>query len=229
MNRGQLISQIVANLGGRSTTSLLVQIVNNINLGLDEISTRYPWRALHTTPTPPTVTSGDMIFTCDARTVDLVEARVNDQTIIGAIPLEIRPKNFVVQRWPNQALIPPGRPYVCYKEGLEVFLYPPPNRTYTINYTITIPHPALSQDSDSTIIRGIDSAVVDYATSETFMQLHQEDMATSYVTRFEKNLLLAERMDKRLAGMQRQMDPHPGSEKRGYLSGTPWLDPFVEK
>jgi len=218
MTRSEL-EALVLEATGRTDKTSLIRL--GINLALREISSQRLWTDLQT--------EDEVTIAASATYVDLATdlARPTEMRVIDGTqsrPLRIRPKTWLIKRVPDPSSRSTGRPTYGYIEGKRLYVIPIPDAEYTIRYTYFKVHPDLSSDSDEVLIRGIDGAVVAYATYWVFHSLEKTEDAKVWYQTYEMQLRSTVKLDSMNPAIEQAADQR-GNEFD--LSGDYWLDPFV--
>lgn len=173
------IRNLVAESIGRTDGSKDSLINSAIDLAVSKISLARFWRQLQVAGSVDLlINTTSIALATDA--IRVTEIRVNDGTN-WAKKLPIRPKEWVVRRWPDVSILSVAPPTVGYIENKTLHVIPGADKEYTIVYTYFKLHPVLATDTDSPLIDGIDAAIISYATYWAFKTLQQlEDSKLSF-------------------------------------------------
>lgn len=221
MTRLQLRSLVIDNTRRSDKTDLINAA---IDLALEEIGLVHDFR-LMSEESDLSVAQSAASVALPSDYYQVLEARLIDGT--ESFELQIKDKNWVVERWPNIASVPEGTPTVAYEENGTLVLAPRPNRTYTIRVTVSKLPSSLTSDSSSPTIAGISHAIVAWATAYVFKSIQQFEAARFWMQEYARSLILAVRADKRRSAVKYQLEEFPDSERN--LSTRPWLDPFIRR
>ena len=144
--------------------------------------------------------------------------------------LDIRDKAWVVRRWPNFVNDTASDPVYGYVENDRLFLVPRPDGPFMITMTVSkLLGTDWSQDTDEIPIRGMDNAVVCWATSYYLDSIESFQLARVWEKRYEMALRKAVLSDRKRPGVNRQFDEfRPRSLQRTEpVVAQFWNDPFV--
>lgn len=220
MNR-QEIENLVIEATGRSDKLALIRLA--INLALTEISSQRLWSDLQVED-EVAISQSDLSAALASDVARVAEVRLIDGT--SSRVLLIRPKTWLVQKCPDVASRPEGRPLFAYLEGTSLFFYPVPSQAYTIRYTYYKLHPALTLPTDSILVRQIESAVVAYTVFWLFQTLEQQENAKIWYASYQIFMRSAELVDKSNSAVQQVAEPRTNLGE--YMPSEWWLDPFVQ-
>lgn len=219
MNREE-VENLVIEATGRSDKLSLIRLA--INLALTEVSSQRLWSDLQvedevtiSASSPSVALASDVARVSEIRLIDSTASRV----------LQIRPKTWLVSKCPDIESRSEGKPVFGYLEGTSLFLYPIPNKSYTIRYTYFRLHPALTLPTSEILIRQAESAVVAYTVWWVFQTLEMQENAKIWYASYQTFMKSAEMVDKSNSAIQHVAEP------RNYqppMSSKWWLDPFVQ-
>lgn len=215
MNRLQARNLVIQNTSRTDKESL---INSALDLAVAEVSAQALWIDL--------LTPGSVTLLSAATSVALADEvdRVSEVRLIDGLSsyrLNIRPKTWVVSRYPNIAVLGSARPTVGYIEGKTLFVAPPSNAEYEVRYTYCPLHPALAADVDEILIRHAAPAVIAWATSWVFQAIEKHQDAASWDARYQAQLKSAIKANANSA-VTYQFDTSQGVSTPEY-----WLNPFV--
>lgn len=222
MNLAQLRNLVIENTGRTDKESL---INSAINLALTEISSRRNWLDLQTEGQVTLLVGQDNIdLGSEAQRV--TEIRVLDDD--NSHRIRIRPKEWLVSRFPNPAQYSAGRPSWGWLEGSRLFVLPIADANYSVVYTSYILHPELTEDSDVVVIRaGVDRAIIAYATYWVFLSIEKHEDAKVWFASFESMLRTVKDVDRKNSVIIHEGTPRGSDEPA--VHAEYWLDPFVKE
>ena len=102
----------------------------------------------------------------------IIEARFINDT--NSYTITLKPKKWLVLRYPNISSRNNSKPTMAYKEGSNLYLYPIPDDAYTIRVTVAI-IPDMDGDSDDSDIALIDYPLACWAAGFVFDALQRWD------------------------------------------------------
>lgn len=218
MNRLQARTHVLANT---KRTDKVAEINSALDLAVAEVSMQALWIDL-LTPGTVTLLSGTSSIALASDVDRVSEIRVIDG--LNSRPLIIRPKTWIVGRYPNIDSVSASKPSYGYLEGETLHVVPSANQDYEIRYTYCRPHPALAGDSDEILIRHGHLAVIAYATSWIFESLERSQDAATWEARYLRLLATAKKANNNSV-ITHIFDQGIG---RG-CSNEYWLDPFCRR
>lgn len=175
-----------------------------INFALQEISQVHQFRPLRY-QVDVGIATGDNSFNLPNDSCVVVDLRAFDSTGTLAYEVEILPKKTVVGMNPNLSQTSTGRPCTGFIEGGVFYFLPPSAQEYTLKLTYDDYHLDLASDDDVTIIKGLDYAVICYATAYVFRSIEMFENAMVFMQEYARALTVAKRHDDRNTGTIKQM------------------------
>lgn len=218
MNRLQARNLVIENTGRTDKEDL---INSALDLALEEISTEALWLDL-LTPGSVTLLTGQSSIALSPEVDRVSEIRLIDG--LNSYRLEIRPKVWVVARYPNADVFTTNRPTVGYLEGTTLFVNCLSSEDFELRYTYCPLHPALADDADEILIRNGTPAVIAWATSWVFQAIEKNAEAGSWDARYQSLLKSAKRANTNSAITQQFT-----VNGQSYASPEYWLDPFAKR
>ena len=221
MTRAQLRTQIGYVISRGTVHDDLVN--GAINLALKEISMRHIFRDMKSESDLPILVNAASV-SLPSNTHHLIEARVIDGT--SSYELDIRPKRWLTEKFPNVAADNTGKPTWGYIEGGKIYLYPLSDGSYSVRATVSKLMADLATDIASPEVSGIDRVIIEWAVSWCMDALEMFEQATRWMQRFEISLQQAIIDDERQIAVNIIAEPF-----RGLVPGFPsdyWLDPFFK-
>ena len=143
----------------------------------------------------------------------------------------IKPKRWVVARWPHVSALSPGKPYLGYIEGDYLFMHPISDDNYTMRITYTtIAGLAFAGDSTENPIPETDHAVVCWTSAFIFDSIDLPDQGLVWKGRFAQAVGLDLHSDRihhedmvADTGLDLALDPLTGGK---IISPEAWRYPF---
>jgi len=213
LTRSQITTSIEA-LTGRTDKSAV--IVTAIDLALEEISNSHQWRSLKfEDQTVQTVASTQTVDLSSLGIDQLLSVRLIQGTDSSYV-LKYISEELFDKLIPDVTDLTESTPKYCYIKGNILYLAPVPDTAYSL-YIRYVKNMVAGAENT---IKGIEGAIIAYATSFVFDSVEKEQMATRWDKRFQRSLLFAIRADNRVHYRL----------KTGSLGvpedPTPWLNPF---
>ena len=168
------------------------------------------------------IVADDTKITLPSNTFQLIEARFINGTYSHAIV--IRPKKWLVSRYPNIASLSTNIPVYGYVEGDYLYLYPLSNGSYSIRKTVVVDPTFSDADGTENPIPHLDRALVCYGIAAAMRSLQMFEGALQWDSEYSKAFLIAVTGDKKKP-FELQMQPF-GSKTPAALI-EPYLDPFA--
>lgn len=221
MTRETLEGLVLAATARSDKLSLIRQA---INLGVEDLSTAHLWSDLQV--------EDDVTLLTNAASVDLATdvARVSEVRVIDgtqSYEISIRPKTWLVSKFPNPAASSTGRPAWGYLEGTTLFVVPLASADYIIRYTYYRLHPSLDTATDSILIRNGGAAVAAFATSWVFNSVEKHTDADAWMIKYGRLVQQAIRVDKANSAIQYSAEPRPGYNPN--TSQDYWTNPLARR
>ncbi|MEK0324560.1 MAG: hypothetical protein QQN63_02555 [Nitrosopumilus sp.] len=219
MNRADIRNLVMLHTGRTDKASLINSM---ITAALKKVSSEHIWRDLLTEASVTMIVDGPSV-TLASNMRRLSEVRVING--LNSYKLEIRPKAWLVQRWPDFTSLASSKPRMAYLEGLKLFLLPPSDEALIIKYSYYKRITDLTGDNTALEIDIVDEAVIAYATYRTFKSLQQHEDAVAWFADYKESIMNAKAMDRSSAV------EHVGTPRGegGSIKSDYWIDPFVKK
>jgi len=181
--RAELRALVISNLGNRTDKNTVINAA--LEEGLKHVSRLHFFRSL-VSESDIAIVDAETYIDLPATTHQLLEARLIDGT--ASYPLVIKTKKWLVDRFPNIAEGPIGKPQYGYIEKNDLFLYPISDGSYSVRITVSTNPSFLSLDATENPIPVLDIALVCYATSYVMKSIQMFEYAAPWDLEF-KNLL----------------------------------------
>lgn len=214
------IRDLVIEHTNRSDKATLIDSM--INAALRKVSSEHTWRDL-LEEADVTLIANQSFIALASNVKRLAQVSIIDG--LSSYPLLVRPKKWIIDRWPDLDSQSPNRPCYGYLEGRTLYLMPPPNEAFTLRYSYYRRHDSLSSDTDELEFDHIDEAVIAYATYRTFKSLQQHEDAALWFADYKEVLKDAKKMDHSPA-VTRIADQRGRGEP---VRSNYWLDPFQKE
>lgn len=222
MTRAELRALVIEATRRSDKASL---INDAINFALADISSQHLWSDLLVEATA-TLTEGSTSVSLAADVARVTEVRILDESGTPSWPLQVRPKSWVVRKFPNPSAGSQGRPNFGYLEGTTLSTVPVPDVDYTVRYSYYRIHPNLTSDGSSTLVRGIDPAVIAYATHWVFQSIEKYEEARRWLEIYAMKLTIAKKVDKDNSVVQSIAESR---DEQLPANHEYWLDPLVRR
>ena len=197
MTREELRDQVVNIISRTDKTSL---INSALDMALEEISMRHYFQDMFSQSNITTV-DGTETVSLPSNTHKVLEARlINDAQ---SYTIDLRPKKWVTDRFPNPSADSEGKPEFAYQSGSNIHFVPTPDDAYTVTVTVLKRMAALATDAASPEVDGIDRVIIAYAAHWVFDALEQYESAAKWLQKFEWMLAKAIVDDERRLGERR--------------------------
>lgn len=220
MTREALEELVYESTGRRDKTSL---VRSALDIAVEELSSQRLWSDLQVEAEATlTVDSPSVALASDVARVS--EVRLIDDT--NSRPLRIRPKTWLVTRFPSPESRSSGRPIYGYIEGQLLYVMPLPDQAYKVRYTYYRLHPALNEATSEVLIRGADKAVAAYATFWVFQSLEKSADAERWLAIYERLVDSAKKVDMANSAIKQEATGRDDVVESG---NDYWLDPFVKR
>ena len=223
MNR-EALENLILESTGRSDKLTLIR--SAINIALEEVSGAALWNDLRTEDTV-TAVGGEPYVDLAEDAVRVAEVR----RIEGLLsrPLLIRPKTWLVTRYPSVESMSNQRPVYGYITGQRLYFVPIPDVSYDITYTYFPLHPELTNATDEVLIRAASTAVIAFATFWVFQSIEMSEDAKRWFDIYQDRLKRAIKIDGADSAVKYEAEKrsNPGT----YIppNAAYWLDPFVRR
>lgn len=219
MNRADIRNLVIEHTGRADKVSLINSM---ITAALKKVSSEKHWRDL-LVESSVTLIPNQVFIQLDTAVRRLSEVRLIDG--LSSYKIEVRPKNWVVERWPDLNSQFSNYPRFAYLQGTQLFLMPPPSTNWVLKYTY-FPRATLLTDETTELVPDIlDEAVIAYATYRTFKSLQQTEDASVWFADYQEALRNAKSMDTDPAVEQKAIQRGSGQTfKSNY-----WLDPWTKE
>lgn len=219
MNRAEIRNLVIDHTGLTNKVSLINSM---ITAALKKVSAEKDWGDLLTEASVSTIVDVETVVLATGLR-RLTEVRLIDG--LSSYEIEVRPKNWIVERWPDLSALASSRPRYAYLQGINLHLVPPPNTIWTIKYSYFKRAADLTNETTELVPDIFDEAVIAYATYRTFKSVQMHEDAIVWFADYREAIKDAKRMDTSSA-IQRKATP------RGYgqaIQSNYNLDPFVRR
>ncbi|KKM85135.1 hypothetical protein LCGC14_1292110 [marine sediment metagenome] len=208
------ISTTVQAMTGRTDKADV--IITAIDLALEEISNSHKWRGLK-------FEDQAVVTVASTQTVDLSSLGIDQLISVRLIQgsdssylLKYISEELFDKMLPDVTDLTESTPKFCYIKGDTLFLGPVPDAVYTL----FVRYVKSMVAGSANVIKGIDGAIIAFATSFVFASIEKEQLAAFWDRRYARALLLAHRADDRVEYRLRSGRPPIPEDP------TPWLNPF---
>ena len=216
--RKELRELVKPNLGGRTDKDTVIN--SALEAGLKYAINIHFFRSM-INENDVEIVADDTYLTIPSTYFQLLECRLIDGT--ASYNIDIRPKKWITERWPNISERSTAKPIYGYIEGGKIYLYPVSNGSYTVRIT-TCDNPTFSSaDATENPIPCLDDALVYYATAHVMKSLQMFELAASWDLEFARAFSAAKTGDMKGPEVYR-LEPF-GAEKPAVIE--PYLDPFA--
>lgn len=219
MNRAEIRNLVIDHTGRSDKASLINSM---ITAALKKVSSEGLWRDLLTEQSVSLIV-GQAFIALVAGAQRVSEVRIIDG--LSSYELEVRPKSYVTERWPDFDSFDNGRPYVAYIEGRFIHMVPAPDTAFTLKYSYYKRTADLADDTTSLEVTIFDEAVIAFATYRTFKSLQMHEDAALWFADYREALKDAKMMDK--SGVVQQQGTPRGEGKP--IQANYWLNPFQKR
>lgn len=195
-----------------------------LNFGLTEARARHPFAA-ERAEVPVTLAVDDTSFSLPQGMTNVSDIRVVNTDGFLVHQLRLESKNTLIRQVPSLGRENvSGTPAYGYEEAGVIHFGPKASQEFTMLVTGDITEISLDDDDAGAGIKGIDEALVAYATAYLFRSIQQNEEAGVWESVWERRILNAIRNDKSRSGERRQLEAFPGPPKGFTID--PVKDPF---
>lgn len=212
-DREELRNLVISNIGGRTDKNSLIN--SALNLALEDIAERLSTQELETEDTT-VIAEDDYRIALPDGFLQVTSARLIDST--SSYPMEIKPADWVTDRFPNPSADSTGRPYYGYVQGGYFYFVPYSDDDYSITLSVKLVPNALSDDADYPTVKYIDRCIVAWATYYVYQSMQQYQDAKYWFDTYLFNL------DRVIKSKRSSVDIVPSSRhKRSYRRLSPYI------
>ena len=190
MNRADIRAIVVDHTGRTDKVTLINRM---ITAALKKVSSEHLWRDL--------LTESTVVMVIGSETVTLASEmrRLSEVRILNGLSsyeLVIRPKVWLVERWPDFSSLSNSKPRFGYLEGRILHLLPPPDEALTLKYSYYKRVTDLTDETTELEFDIIDEAVIAYTVYRVFKSLQMHEDAVLWFADYKEQIKDAKTMDR---------------------------------
>ncbi len=219
MNRAEIRALVIDHTGASHKATLINSM---ITAALKKVSAEMKWGDL-LTETSVTLIPNQEFIAIGSNIHRITEVRIIDG--LSSWELEVRPKNWVLERWPDLQAQFFSRPRFAYLENSRIYMMPGPSNNWVLKFSAYKRVADLTDDTTALFPEHIDEAVIAYATYRTFKSMQQHEDAVAWFADYREAIKDAKNMDHDSAVT---IQATPLGQGRGIRSNYD-LDPFVKR
>jgi hypothetical protein len=224
MTRAEILSLVQTNIGNRTDKNTL--IYSAIDFAQRDIARcGQLFRSLHQSFST-SITTGDSVIALPAYTRHIIEIRLQDSASTTSYPLCLKPKIWVMKRYPNPSADPQSKPDIAYIENGSLYFVPYSNGDYTIAGTVYCDPAPFTDSSQSVAVDGSEDAIVAYCTAYVYRSIQQFDAANQWQANYIQLLERLKVEDRRSPGVDFSQDSFGDGTTNKSLASY-WLNPFI--
>ncbi len=189
MNRADIRALVIDHTGASHKASLINSMITS---ALKKVSSEMHWGDL-LTETSVTLIPNQEFIAIGSNVHRISEVRIIDG--LSSWELEVRPKKWVLERWPDLASQFFSRPRFAYLENSRIYMMPGPSENWVLKFSNYGRLTDLSDDTTALFPEHVDEAVIAYATYRTFKSMQQHEDAVAWFADYREAIKDAKNMD----------------------------------
>ncbi len=217
MNRADIRNLVIDHTGASHKASLINSM---ITAALKKVSAEMKWGDL-LTETSFTLIPNQEFISIGTNIHRISEVRIIDG--LSSWELEVRPKTWILERWPDLASQFFSRPRFAYLENSRIYMMPGPSTAWTLKFSYYKRIADLTDDSTALFPEHVDEAVIAYATYRTFKSLQQHEDAITWFADYREAIRDAKKMEHDSAIIHQGVPRGAGRP----VQTNYYLDPFI--